>query len=153
MYEIIARSKVLKIEQYDVIYKYECSESIDFFNEDLFNKYNKNNEIFIIIYENKLLGVFTLRDDNFILNDTEYSCVKIDYFYVCKKYRTYGLGTLILTDIIWIVKRFRKGTNYILADSLVESCMFYLKKGFDYYKSTKSENSEYNIITMYKKIR
>ncbi|MDO5826124.1 MAG: GNAT family N-acetyltransferase [Methanosphaera sp.] len=153
MYEIIARSKVLKIEQYDVIYKYECSESIDFFNEDLFNKYNKNNEIFIIIYKNKLLGVFTLRDDNFILNDTEYACVKIDYFYVCKKYRTYGLGTLILTDIIWIVKRFRKGTNYILADSLVESCMFYLKKGFDYYKSTKSENSEYNIITMYKKIR
>lgn len=153
MYEIIARSKVLKIEQYDVIYKYECSESIDFFNEDLFNKYNKNNEIFIIIYENKLLGVFTLRDDNFILNDTEYACVKIDYFYVCKKYRTYGLGTLILTDIIWIVKRFRKGTNYILADSLVESCMFYLKKGFDYYKSTKSENSEYNIITMYKRIR
>ena len=153
MYEIIARSKVLKLDKYDIIYDYESSESMEFFTKSHFDKYNKDSEIFIIIHENKLLGVFTLKDDIFKLNDNKYDCVKIDYFYIYKKYRTYGLGTLILTDILWIVKRFRTKTNYILADSLVDSCMFYLKKGFDYYKSSKSEDGQFNIITMYKKIR
>ena len=153
MYEIIARSKVLKLDKYDIIYDYESSESMEFFTKSHFDKYNKDSEIFIIIHENKLLGVFTLKDDMFKLNDNKYDCVKIDYFYICKKYRTYGLGTLVLTDILWIVKRFRTKTNYILADSLVDSCMFYLKKGFDYYKSRKSEDGQFNIITMYKKIR
>jgi GNAT superfamily N-acetyltransferase len=152
MYEIIARSKVLKINEYAIIHKYDCSESLDFFTEDLFNYYNKDNEIFLIIYQNKLLGVFTLKDSVFSLDNHEYACVKIDYFYICKKYRTYGLATLIIMDILWIVKRFRSNVSYILADSLVDSCMFYLKKGFDYYKTSKSDNTGRNIITMYKKI-
>ena len=153
MYEIIARSKVLKIDEYDRIYEFEHSESLDFFTKDSFEFYNKNSEVFLIIYQDKLLGVFTLRDDKFKLDDEDYECVKIDYFYICKSYRTYGLGTLIITDIIWIVRRFRLQCDYILADSLVDSCMFYLKKGFDYYKSRKSTNDEHNIITLYKKIR
>jgi len=87
------------------------------------------------------------------LKDNVQPCVKIDYFYICKKYRTYGLGTLILNDILWVVKRFRTHVKYVLADSLIDSCMFYLKKGFDYYASRKSDDGDYNIITLYKKIR
>lgn len=151
MYEKIAKYQVKKLNNYDLMNKFTPLDNEAVFTKNTFNNLIKENDIFLITYKQELMGIFTLKEDSFELSNINLDCIKIDYIYICEEYRYYGLATEIINDIIWVMKNFRLGFEYLLADSLVDSCMFFLNNGFDYYNSKKSKGGK-NIITLYKKI-
>ncbi len=104
---------------------------------------------YLISINNENIGFFSLKKEK---TENNNQALKIICFYICKNYRLKGIGTEILNDIQWCSKSNQQKINYIIADTYVESCMFYLKNGFDFYKINKTKKDKKNIITLYKNI-
>ena len=115
--------------------------------EEDFQKFLEfSDEHYLILYPVKLAGFFSLKYREELI---ELSCL-----YVFKEYRNNSIATTVINDIIFALRHnFQKNIKYIIANSFVDSAMFYLKKGFDFCKINKKlDYKKRNIILMYKKV-
>lgn len=114
------------------------------------NEYQKflsySDENYLILFQNKLVGFFSLTFNEEI--------VELNCLYVFEEYRNKSIATEVINDLIFALKHnYQKNIKYIVANTFVESAMFYLKKGFDFCKINKKiDYKKKNIILMYKKI-
>ncbi len=112
---------------------------------------NEEYETYVILYDYEIIGFFTIKEEYQEFNQKKSKILKIECIYIYKMYRYDGLGREIINDILWSIKD--RNISYILANSYVDSCMFFLKNGFDFCQNLKNEKLEKNIIIMYKKIK
>lgn len=149
MYKKITNYKKIKLENYEQYRKYEKDENI--LTEELYIEISKENTIFIIISKkNVLLGFFTIKEDSFKLNRKENECIKIDYIYIFEKYRNQMLATSILKDVQELIKEFRQTIDYLLVDTPIIYSMFYLDRGFKFYRAKKGMH--HNQVTLFKEV-
>ena len=116
-------------------------------NEEEFEKFFSRKSLnYFIMYENKLVGFFSLNIKN---NLIELSCL-----YVIEECRNRSIATYVLNDIIFTVRHnLLCNVKYIVANSFVDSSMFFLKNGFDFCKINKKlDYRKKNIILFYKHI-
>jgi N-acetylglutamate synthase-like GNAT family acetyltransferase len=109
-----------------------------FFLEDTLN--------YFILYNHKLIGFFALKIKKKVI---ELLCL-----YIFEECRNKSIATYVLNDIIFTVRHNMVcNVEYIVANSFVESSMFFLKNGFDFCKINKKlDYKKKNIILMYKHI-
>ncbi len=106
----------------------------------------KSDENYLIIKKEELIGFFFL--------NIERDFIDITSIYIFEEYRNKSIATQVINDIIFVARHnINRDINYIKANSFVESAMFFLKKGFDFYKiNEKIDYKKKNVIIMYKKI-
>lgn len=148
MSEKIINHRKIRLKNYIQYQQYQKDENI--LSEEEFNNINRDNTIFLLTNKDKLYGLFTLKEDTFRLNSRENECIKINYLYILKKYRLHNLATNTLNDVEELVKRFRPTINYILIDTPIIYSMFYLDRGYNFYRAKKSV--KHNQVTLYKKV-
>lgn len=116
-------------------------------NHEEYSKFFSNKTLnYFILYNNKLVGFFSLKiKKNFI----ELLCL-----YIFEECRNKSIATYVLNDIIFTVRHnLFCNVEYIVANSFVESSMFFLKNGFDFCKINKKlDYKKKNIILLYKHI-
>ncbi|MBE6486386.1 MAG: GNAT family N-acetyltransferase [Methanosphaera stadtmanae] len=116
-------------------------------NQEGYIKFFSDNTLnYFILYHNKLVGFFTLKIKK---NLIELSCL-----YIFEECRNKYVATYVLNDIIFTVRHnLLYNVEYIVANSFVESSMFFLKNGFDFCKLNKKlDYKKKNIILLYKRI-
>ena len=148
MSEKIITYRKIRLKNYRQYQQYNKDENI--LSEEEFNNINVDNAIFLIANKERLYGLFTLKEDSFRLNAKENECIKVNYLYIFKKYRLHNLATNILNDVEEFVKMFRYNTNYILIDTPIVYSMFYLDRGYNFYRAKKSV--KHNQVTLFKKV-
>ncbi|WP_158005565.1 GNAT family N-acetyltransferase [Methanosphaera sp. WGK6] len=121
---------------------------------EMVNDLRKSNyETYMILCDYDIIGFFTLCIDNYeFVPKIQCNVLKIICLYIYEPYRLRGIGTEVLNDIIWSIKN--TDCNCVLVNSFVDSAMFFLKNGFDFYKRSYMDyKNKYNIITLYKKLK
>ena len=112
---------------------------------------NKTDTYLIISKTNKAIGFFSIKETKTYNNKL---AIELVCLYILKEYRLKYIATDLLNDIKRSIKQNNNDYEYFLANSYVESAMFFLKNGFDFYHVDKGLNhKERNIILMYKKIK
>ncbi|MBE6493371.1 MAG: GNAT family N-acetyltransferase [Methanosphaera stadtmanae] len=112
---------------------------------------NKTDTYLIISKTNKAIGFFSIKETKIYNNKL---AIELICLYILKEYRLKYIATDLLNDIKRSIKQNNNDYEYFLANSYVESAMFFLKNGFDFYHVDKGLNhKERNIILMYKKIK
>jgi len=101
------------------------------FNQKEYNKFFSEDSLnYFILYNDVLIGFFSLNINN---NLVELLCL-----YVFKEFRNNSLATYVLNDIVYAARRNASDKlEYIVANSFVDSSMFFLKNGFDFCKINK----------------
>lgn len=116
-------------------------------NQEEYKKFFSKKTInYFIMYNNKLVGFFSLNINN---NFIELLCL-----YVFEECRNKSIATYVLNDILFTVRHnFLYKIEYIVANSFVDSSMFFLKNGFDFCKINKKlDYKKKNIILLYKHV-
>ena len=116
-------------------------------NEEEFEKFFSRKSLnYFIMYENKLVGFFSLNIKN---NLIELSCL-----YVIEECRNRASKKAKWKPYPFTVRHnLFCNVEYIVANSFVESSMFFLKNGFDFCKINKKlDYKKKNIILLYKHI-
>lgn len=108
--------------------------------------FSKKTINYFIMYNNKLVGFFSLNINN---NFIELLCL-----YVFEECRNKSIATYVLNDILFTVRHnYLYKIEYIVANSFVDSSMFFLKNGFDFCKINKKlDYKKKNIILLYKHV-
>ena len=107
---------------------------------------NQEDRIYLIFYQNKLVGFFSF-------NLCDEKIVKIGSIFIEKEYRLKGLGRDLLNDITYLARNHKNNYKYIIANSFVESVLFFFKNGYEFCrKNDKIENTEKTVLVMFKKI-
>lgn len=148
MYRKINNYRKIKLENYRQYQQYKKDK--DILSKEEYKRIKDENMIFLITYKEKLYGIFTLREDEFRLNHRDNQCIKIDYLYIFEKYRSHNLATSILNDVEEVVKNFRFNMDYILVDTPIIYSMFYLDRGFKFYRAKKG--IRHNQVTLFKEV-
>ena len=113
--------------------------------------YDENVNTYLIKTKtNKTIGFFSLKE---IKTKDNKLAIELVCLYILKEYRLKYIATDLLNDITWSINKKRVDYEYILANCFVESIMFFLKNGFDFYQVNKGLNyKERNIVVVYKKL-
>ena len=124
----------------------------DDLNEFLYKEsieYCKSNlaVVYLVFYENKIIGYFSLSSDSVKVNKKldiklkYYPSMKIGRLAVDKKYQSGGIGTWIIWWVIGLTKKIRKsnGIRYISVDAYnnTDTLNFYTKNKFLIYGKIK----------------
>lgn len=115
--------------------------------------YDINSETYMIISEDNIIGFFTLSETVFKdFQNNKYDALKLVCIYIYGEYRNKGVGSAVLYDIQWSMKHNMSiEYEYIIAYSFVDTAMFFISKGFDFYKKNRGlDYNKRNIITLYK---
>ena len=111
---------------------------------------NKTETYILITKTNKAVGFFSVKETK---TNNNKLAIELVCLYILKEYRLNYIATDLLNDITRSIKQNKPDYEYFLANSYVESVMFFLKNGFDFYHVDKGlKHKERNIIVMYKKI-
>lgn len=122
------------------------SDMDDFLKNDALNQQIDNlNVTYLAMYKNEIVGFFSLLADKIELNDIEnefdlpYStcpAIKIGRFAVNKKYNSLGLGTVLLDNLCYQIKRISEihGVRFITVDAYCNVRGFYYKNEFNHLK-------------------
>ena len=111
-------------------------------------------ETYIIVYNYDIIGFFTIKVsafedmDNFKIKSLKLVCI-----YIYKDYRSHGIASSVLKDIIVSIRRDRPQYKYLIVNSFIDTIPFFINKGFDFYKKSTILNfNKRNVILLYKKI-
>lgn len=115
----------------------------------------KSNVTYLIINNETLLGFFTIKKSRLVnIKKERFNALKIVCIYIYKQYRNKGIGTKVLRDIQLSLRHdSKKKYEYILVNSYVDVVMFFISKGFDFYKNNRNlDYHKKNVIILYKKV-
>lgn len=104
----------------------------------------KNNYTYLVNYKEEIIGFFSFK-----ITKTK---IKIICIYIIEEYRQMGIATSIINNILYATTKNGYEIKYMTANTFIESCMFFFKKGFDLCKVGKKDPNKRNIVLMYKKI-
>ena len=86
--------------------------------------------------------------DNYKIKSLKLVCI-----YIYKDYRSHGIASSVLKDIIVSIRRDRPQYKYLIVNSFIDTIPFFINKGFDFYKKSTILNfNKRNVILLYKKI-
>lgn len=146
--------KITRNWEYDLIQTKNKSLK-ELLTKEVSDKINDDEvETYMLICDYKIIGFFSLKHCNYeIFPKNKCNVLRILCLYVYEQYRLKGVGTEILNDIIWSLKHnLDYEYEYIVSNSFVNSSLFFLKNGFDFYRNNKLCYNKRNIIEMYKKL-
>lgn len=121
----------------------------DFLKNDALNQQNNNlNVTYLAKYQDDIVGFFSLLSDIIKLKDIEYEydlpystcpAIKIGRFAVNEKYNSLGLGTVLLDNVCYHIKRISDiiGIRFITVDAYCSVRGFYYKNEFNHLKVQK----------------
>ena len=137
----------LKYEKNNNLTQYQKNKTNVWFNKNIYAEIiNQEDRIYLIFYQNKLVGFFSF-------NLCDEKIVKIGSIFIEKEYRLKGLGRDLLNDITYLARSHKNNYKYIIANSFVESVLFFFKNGYEFCrKNDKIENTEKTVLVMFKKI-
>ncbi|MCD7781624.1 MAG: GNAT family N-acetyltransferase [Methanosphaera sp.] len=106
-----------------------------------------------IYYENKCCGFFTIKRNNTkLFDDDESDIIELVLIYIRKSYQCCGVASKLINDLINTMKMDNDHRyEYIIANSSIESVLFFIKNGFDFYEKHHKSRLDKSIIIMYKK--
>jgi GNAT superfamily N-acetyltransferase len=144
----------------------------DFLKNDALNQQIDNlNVTYFAMYDDEIVGFFSLLEDIIQLKDIEneydlpYStcpAIKIGRFAVNEKYNSLGLGTVLLDNVCYQIKRISEihGVRFITVDAYCNVRGFYYKNEFNHLKIhdkkkliRKAERNPYLTIPLYKDLK
>lgn len=144
----------------------------EFLKNDALNQQNENLSVtYLVRHDDEIVGFFSLLSDKIELKDIEdeydlpYSicpAMKIGRFAVNEKYRSSGLGTVLLDNICYQIKKISKihGIRFITVDAYCNVRKFYYKNEFKHFKVKNkkklirtAERNEKTTIGLYKDLK
>lgn len=93
----------------------------------------------VLILENKVIGFYTVKIEDFNYQDEDYKCIYIKYIAIDKKYQGRGLGKQVL-DLIMAQSEETisfLGLMGVMLKSVPTAKRFYGKNGFKYIKTVE----------------
>ena len=144
----------------------------EFLKHDALNQQNEKLSVtYLVKYNDEIIGFFSLLSDKIELKDIEdeydlpYSvcpAMKIGRFAVNNKYRSLGLGNLLLDNICYQIKKISEihGIRFITVDAYCNVRGFYYKNEFKHFKVRNkkklirtAKRNEKTTIGMYKDLK
>ncbi|MBE6488016.1 MAG: GNAT family N-acetyltransferase [Methanosphaera stadtmanae] len=171
--ECVDNYKIEKITKHHYLNDFNCeNEKLNTFlkKDALEQQNNRFNVTYLAIYNNMILGYYSLLADNIRLKKVDFNipkeyknapAIKIGQFARDKKFKKMGLGSELLDIACRDIKKqsMKFGIKYITVDSYVSARRFYEENDFkyvhniDFGKIKKAEKRNPNsIVGMYKNV-
>lgn len=145
---------IVKLSQKYDLNSFSCGlEDMDDFlkNDALIQQEEKLNVTYLVICDNELIGFFSLLSDIVKLEyigqryDFPYGtcpAIKIGRFAVNEKYSSLGLGTVLLDNVCYQIKRISElhGVRFITVDAYCDVRGFYYKNEFNHFNIHNEKN-------------
>lgn len=165
---------ITKLTKEHDLSNFNCGlEDMDnFLKDDALDQQEENmNTTYLLTYQNKILGFFSLLADRIDIKDIpeEYNCkyksfpaIKIGRLAIDKDYQNKGLGTKILDNICSEIKdmSLKIGVKFITIDAYCNVREFYYKNAFQHIKIERpkklkrtAERNDKTTITLYKDLK
>ena len=165
---------IKKLSPEDDLLNFSCGleDMDDFLINDALKQQNDNlNVTYLVLCDNKIIGFFSLLADSIKIKDIgeEYDisyetslAIKIGRLAIDEKYRSKGIGTVILDNICKNIKIISKkvGIRFITIDAYCGVRKFYYKNEFRHFKINNkkklkrtAKRNEKTTIPLYKDIK
>lgn len=142
---------IVKLDETQDLNSFSCGldDIDDFLKNDAFDQQSKNlNVTYLAKYQDDIVGFFSLLSDIIKLKDIECEydfpygtcpAIKIGRFAVNEKYNSLGLGTVLLDNVCYQIKRISDivGVRFITVDAYCNVRDFYYKNEFNHLKVQK----------------
>ncbi|WP_407393034.1 N-acetyltransferase [Methanobrevibacter sp.] len=139
---------IVKLNQKHELNNFSCglNDMDDFLKNDaLSQQEEKLNVTYLAMYDKEIIGFFSLLSDIIKLKDIEqdydlpYStcpAIKIGRFAVNEKYNSSGLGTVLLDNVCYQIKKISEihGVRFITVDAYCNVRGFYYRNKFNHFK-------------------
>lgn len=151
--EIKNKYTIEKLDENSDLENFSCGldDMDDFLKNDALDQQNEKLSVtYLAKYKNEIVGFFSLLSDKIELKDIEdeydlpYSvcpAMKIGRFAINKKYNSSGLGTALLDNVCYQIKKISRihGIRFITVDAYCNVRKFYYKNEFKHFK-VKNKN-------------